>query len=120
MPTFFDPEKKVFNLDGTPALDQAEGKDWTLGRIVMLALLRAETGIGEEEQLKRFFLAEKFAKAGGLPVKLTDKDTVLIRKQVEKLYTPLFLGRVTQEIDKEDVVGEVLDEKVNGDARVDH
>ena len=93
----FDPAKLVLSPAGVPVFGE-DKQPMTLGAVAVMALLRPVERSAEAEQIGRFSLAMKVSAATD-PMILKDTESVMLRKAVAVLGSPLLMGRIAEELD---------------------
>lgn len=91
--------KILLDLDNMPIKDG--DKEVTMGNAICVALNANfnDENIGHEEKMKRFTLMTKIYNKTE-PVELSVEDCALIIRLCGKIWNPLILGRITEEIEK--------------------
>lgn len=87
----------VLGLDGKAIKDET-GKVWTTKDTICNALLGpAQEVKAIDEKMRRFELALRIHAASGLPVKVSEDETTLIKKVCNERYeSPLIVARICQ------------------------
>jgi hypothetical protein len=89
------------DFDGNPMKDAGQ-QDLTLAAVAISALMATypdEQGLSGDEKVKRYDLAMRIHRRSAVTVDVAIDDIALIKRLIDKAYTPLVVGQAREFLD---------------------